>query len=115
MAAPPPRPVLDTRRFGRTSPVFLIILGVCCLIALLALTVILLQHGPAPALVGLLLALLPIPLLLSVVLYLDRLEPEPRAAVAVVRTRRPVSLPPWLGPDETSVFVSPGVWSGDPE
>ena len=84
MAAPPPRPVLDTRWFGRTSPAFLIILSVCCLIALLALTVVLLQHGPAPALVGLLLALLPIPLLLSVVLYLDRLEPEPRALLAAM-------------------------------
>ena len=84
MAAPPPRPVLDTRRFGRTSPAFLGILGVCCVIALLALVVVLLQHGPAPALVGLLLALLPIPLLLSVVLYLDRIEPEPRALLAAM-------------------------------
>ena len=60
------------------------VLGVCCLIALLALVVVLLQHGPAPALVGLLLALLPIPLLLAVVLYLDRLEPEPRALLAAM-------------------------------
>jgi protease PrsW len=60
------------------------VLGVCCLIALLALVVVLLQHGPAPALAGLLLALLPIPLLLAVVLYLDRLEPEPRALLAAM-------------------------------
>jgi protease PrsW len=84
MAAPPPRPVLDTRRFGRTPLPFLTGLGVCCLIALLALAVVLLQHGAAPALVGLLLALLPIPLLLAVVLYLDRLEPEPRALLAAM-------------------------------
>jgi protease PrsW len=84
MAAPPPRPVLDTRRFGRTPPAFLGILGVCCVIALLALVEVLLQRGPAPAPVGLLLALLPIPLLLSIVLYLDRLEPEPRALLAAM-------------------------------
>ena len=42
------------------------------------------QRGPAPTLVGLLLALLPIPLLVALVLYLDRLEPEPRALLAAI-------------------------------
>lgn len=59
-------------------------LGACCLIALLALVAVASQGGPAPVLVGLLLALLPIPLLLAVVLYLDRLEPEPRALLAAM-------------------------------
>ena len=40
------------------------------------------QRGPAPTLVGLLLALLPIPLLVALILYVDRLEPEPRALLA---------------------------------
>ena len=40
------------------------------------------QRGPAPTLVGLLLALLPVPLLVALILYLDRLEPEPRALLA---------------------------------
>src|SRR6516164_5139479 len=61
MAAPPPRPVLDTRRFGRTPLPFLLVLGACSLVALL-----------------------PIPILLALVLYLDRLEPEPRALLAAM-------------------------------
>src|SRR6516164_10671695 len=84
MAAPPPRPVLDTRRFGRTPLPFLLVLGACSLVALLALVVVASRSGPAPVLVALLLALLPIPLLLAVVLYLDRLEPEPRALLAAM-------------------------------
>src|SRR5262249_59895241 len=84
MAAPPPRPVLDPRRFGRTPLPFLLVLGACCLVALLALAAVASRSGPAPVLVGLLLALLPIPLLLAVVLYLDRLEPEPRALLAAM-------------------------------
>jgi protease PrsW len=76
--------VLDTRRFGRTPLPFLAVLGACCLIALLALAAVASQGGPAPVLVGLLLALLPIPLLLAVILYLDRLEPEPRALLAAM-------------------------------
>jgi protease PrsW len=79
-----PRPVLDSARFGRTPVVFLFGLAVCCLVAIVALAVVLTQRGPAPALVGLLLAVLPIPLLVAVVLYLDRLEPEPRALLAAI-------------------------------
>src|SRR6516162_4979599 len=83
MAARPPRPVLDTRRFGRTPVAFLMILGACCLIAIVAL-VAFVRGGPVPALTGLFLALLPVPVVLAVILYLDRLEPEPRALLAAM-------------------------------
>jgi RsiW-degrading membrane proteinase PrsW (M82 family) len=80
----PLRPVLDSARFGRTPILFLLGLAACCLIAIVALVVVVVQHGPAPTLVGLLLALLPIPVLVVLVLYLDRLEPEPRALLAAI-------------------------------
>jgi hypothetical protein len=83
MAAPPPRPVLDTRRFGRTPLAFLVALGACCLVAVVALAVFV-RGGPVPALTGLFLALLPVPVVLSMILYLDRLEPEPRALLAAM-------------------------------
>jgi RsiW-degrading membrane proteinase PrsW (M82 family) len=76
--------VLDSARFGRTPILFLLGLAACCLIAIVALVVVVVQHGPAPTLVGLLLALLPIPVLVVLVLYLDRLEPEPRALLAAI-------------------------------
>jgi RsiW-degrading membrane proteinase PrsW (M82 family) len=76
--------VLDSARFGRTPILFLLGLAACCLIAIVALVVIVVQHGPAPTLAGLLLALLPIPVLVVLVLYLDRLEPEPRALLAAI-------------------------------
>jgi len=63
---------------------FLLGLAACCLVAIVALAVVVAQRGPAPALVGLLLALLPIPLLVALILYLDRLEPEPRALLAAI-------------------------------
>jgi len=84
MAPIPPRPVLDSRRFGRTPIPFLFGLVLCSLIAIAALGAIVLQRGTAPAAVGLLLALLPIPLLVSLVLLIDRLEPEPRALLAAI-------------------------------
>ena len=76
--------MLDSTRFGRTPVLFLLGLAACCLVAIAALAVVLVQRGPAPALVGLLLALLPIPLLVALILYLDRLEPEPRALLAAI-------------------------------
>jgi RsiW-degrading membrane proteinase PrsW (M82 family) len=76
--------VLDSARFGRTPVLFLLGLAVCCLIAIIALALVVVQHGPAPTLVGLLLALLPVPLLVALILYLDRLEPEPRALLAAI-------------------------------
>lgn len=63
---------------------FLLGLAVCCLIAIIALVLVVAQRGPAPTLVGLLLALLPVPLLVVLILYLDRLEPEPRALLAAI-------------------------------
>jgi protease PrsW len=84
MTSPGPRPVLDSSRFGRTPVLFLLGLIACCLVAIVALVLVVLQRGPAPALVGLFLALLPIPLLVGLVLYLDRLEPEPRALLAAL-------------------------------
>jgi protease PrsW len=79
-----PRPVLDSTRFGRTPVLFLLGLVACCLVAIVALVVVVIQRGPAPGLAGLFLALLPIPLLVALVLYLDRLEPEPRALLAAI-------------------------------
>ncbi|HEY3879596.1 MAG TPA: PrsW family glutamic-type intramembrane protease [Trebonia sp.] len=79
-----PRPVLDSTRFGRTPASFLLGLAACCLIAIIALAAVVVQRGPAPALVGLLLALLPVPLLVALILCLDRLEPEPRALLAAI-------------------------------
>jgi protease PrsW len=82
MAPRAPRPVLDSARFGRTPVLFLLGLAACCLVAIVALVLVVVQRGPAPTLVGLLLALLPVPLLVALILYLDRLEPEPRALLA---------------------------------
>src|ERR1700761_414799 len=82
MAPRAPRPVLDSARFGRTPVLFLFGLAACCLVAIVALVLVVVQRGPAPTLVGLLLALLPVPLLVALILSLDRLEPEPRALLA---------------------------------
>jgi protease PrsW len=76
--------VLDSARFGRTPVLFMVGLVACCLIAIIALAVVVLQRGPAPTIVGLLLGMLPIPVLIALVLYLDRLEPEPRALLAAI-------------------------------
>src|SRR6202451_2887010 len=84
MASRPSRPTLDSARFGRTPVQFLLVLAACCLVAIVALVIVVAQRGPAPALVGLGLAVLPIPLLVVLILYLDRLEPGPPARVAVV-------------------------------
>jgi RsiW-degrading membrane proteinase PrsW (M82 family) len=78
------RPVLDSARFGRTPVQFLFVLAACCLVAIAALVVVVAQRGPAPTFVGLFLALLPFPLLVALILYLDRLEPEPRALLAAM-------------------------------
>src|ERR1700761_807652 len=78
------RPVLDSSRFGRTPVIFLLGLAACCLVAIVALVLVVVQRGPAPALVGLILALLPFPLLVALILALDRLEPEPRALLAAL-------------------------------
>jgi len=81
---PDPRAVIEGRPPGRPRPglVIGIAAGLGC--ALIVLGIDLLQsiasadHSAAPFLIALLLALLPVPLLIAVVLLLDRLEPEPR-------------------------------------
>jgi protease PrsW len=80
----PPKPVLDSRRFGRTPAAFLTGLAACSLLAILALVIIVVHKGPAPTLVGLFLAMLPIPLLVALILLIDRLEPEPRALLLAI-------------------------------
>src|ERR1700685_4094081 len=84
MVSRPRRPTLDSARFGRTPVQFLLVLAACCLVAIVALVIVGGQRGPAPALGGLGLAGLPIPLLVVLILYLDRLEPEPRALLAAM-------------------------------
>ncbi|HEX4834616.1 MAG TPA: PrsW family intramembrane metalloprotease [Trebonia sp.] len=84
MAPKPPTAVLDSRRFGRTPRLFLLGLALCSLVALAALAVVVGQRGTAPTLVGLILALLPFPLLVALILLIDRLEPEPRALLAII-------------------------------
>src|ERR1700742_1255863 len=84
MGSRPRPPMLDSARFGRTPIPFLLVLAACCLVAIVALMIVVAQRGPAPALVGLCLGVLPIPLLVALILYLDRLEPEPRALLAAI-------------------------------
>ncbi len=81
---PDPRAVIEGRPPGRPGPglVIGIAAGLAC--ALIVLGIDLLQsfasarHSAAPFLIALPLALLPVPLLIALVLLLDRLEPEPR-------------------------------------
>lgn len=80
----PPKPVLDSRRFGRTSIPFLLGLTLLSLVAIVALGVVVVERGPAPALFGLFLSMLPIPLLVALILLIDRLEPEPRALLLAI-------------------------------
>jgi protease PrsW len=79
-----PRAVIEGRPPGRPRPglVISIAAGLAC--ALIVLGIDLLQsfasaqHSAVPFLIALPLALLPVPLLIALVLLLDRLEPEPR-------------------------------------
>jgi RsiW-degrading membrane proteinase PrsW (M82 family) len=83
MAPAGQRAVLDSRRFGRTPLPFIAALAAISLIALVAL-IIVLQGSQLSALIGLVLALIPVPLVLAGVLYLDRLEPEPLSLLVLV-------------------------------
>ncbi len=80
-----PRAVIEGRAPGRARPGLIIGIAAGLACTLIALGIDLLesfdsaQHSAVPFLVALLLALLPVPLLIAVVLLLDRLEPEPRA------------------------------------
>ena len=79
-----PRAVIEGRPPGRRPPGVIIGIAAGLACALIALGIDLLQsvesgrHSVVPFLVALPLALLPVPLLVAVVLLLDRLEPEPR-------------------------------------
>jgi protease PrsW len=79
-----PRAVIEGRPPGRPRPGLIIGIAAGLACALIVLGIDLLQsiasagHSAAPFLIALLLALLPVPLLIAVVLLLDRLEPEPR-------------------------------------
>jgi RsiW-degrading membrane proteinase PrsW (M82 family) len=82
-----PRAVIEGRTPGRTSIGFIagtVITAACAIIALGADAAqgVAAGDGVVPFLIALPLALLPVPLLIAVVLFLDRLEPEPRATLA---------------------------------
>ncbi len=62
---------------------FIVGVAACSLVALGALAAVA-AGGAVPAGIGLTLALLPIPALMAGVLYLDRLEPEPRSSLVFV-------------------------------
>lgn len=81
-----PRAVIEGRAPGRTSVAFIAGIVVTAACAIIALGIdaagsVASGDGVVPFLVALPLALLPVPLLVALVLFLDRLEPEPRAAL----------------------------------
>jgi RsiW-degrading membrane proteinase PrsW (M82 family) len=82
-----PRAVLDGRRGGRTPVAFITGIAITATCGIVALGIDMAQSlaagdGAVPFFVALPLALLPVPLLIAVVLWVDRLEPEPRANLA---------------------------------
>jgi len=82
MAPSNPRPAFDARPPARIPVGFLAGLAACCLLAVIALAIAI-HGGSAPTAAGLALAILPVPLVMAGVLYLDRLEPEPPALLAI--------------------------------
>jgi RsiW-degrading membrane proteinase PrsW (M82 family) len=78
-----PQPVAGERRRGHLPAGFIVGVAACSVAALGALAAVA-AGGALHAGIGLTLALLPIPALLAGVLYLDRLEPEPPAALLFV-------------------------------
>jgi protease PrsW len=83
MAPAQPAPAFDAQRFGRTPVPVIVGLAVGSLLALVVLVSVV-WGAAVPALLGLVLAMLPIPLVLAGVLYLDRLEPEPPGLLGIV-------------------------------
>jgi RsiW-degrading membrane proteinase PrsW (M82 family) len=81
---PDPRAVLEGRPPGRRRPGIIVGVAIALLCSLLALGADVLQsvssssHSVVPFLTAAGLALLPVPLLVSIVMLIDRLEPEPR-------------------------------------
>jgi len=82
MAPSDPRPAFDARPSARVPAGLLAALAACCLLAVIALAIAI-HGGPAPTAAGLALAILPVPLVMAGVLYLDRLEPEPPLLLAI--------------------------------
>ena len=82
MVSSDPGPAIDARPPPRIPVGFLAGLAACCLLAVIALAVAI-HGGPAPTAAGLALAILPVPLVMAGVLYLDRLEPEPPMLLAI--------------------------------
>ena len=82
-----PKAVLAGRPAGRTPVGFIVGIAVTATCAIVALGIDATQsftagEGATPFAIALPLALLPVPLLVAVVLWVDRLEPEPRANLA---------------------------------
>src|SRR5215831_20525631 len=84
-----PRAVIEGRPPGRPRPGLIIGIAAGLGCAVIVLGIDLLEsvegagHSPAPFLIALPLALLPVPFLVALVLLLDRLEPEPRGNLAL--------------------------------
>jgi RsiW-degrading membrane proteinase PrsW (M82 family) len=81
-----PRAVIEGRAPGRTSVPFITGIVITAACAIIALGIDITQSeaagdGAVPAIIALPLALLPVPLLVAVVLFIDRLEPEPPGAL----------------------------------
>ena len=79
-----PQAVLADRPPGRTPVAFIVGISVTAACAIVALGLDAVQSfaagaGAAPFAIALPLALLPVPLLVAGVLWMDRLEPEPRS------------------------------------
>jgi RsiW-degrading membrane proteinase PrsW (M82 family) len=82
-----PRAIIEGRAPGRTPVAFIVGIAVTAACAIVALGIDAAQSfavgaGAAPFAIALPLALLPVPLLVAVVLWMDRLEPEPRRDLA---------------------------------
>lgn len=82
-----PRAVLDGRHDGRTPVAYITGIAITAICGIVALGLDMVQSlaagdGAVPFFVALPLALLPVPLLVAVVLWVDRLEPEPRGNLA---------------------------------
>lgn len=83
-----PRAVIEGRPPGRTRVSFIAGIVITTACAILALTIQVAQgvaagDGVAPAFIAFPLALLPVPLLVALVLWVDRLEPEPRGTLVL--------------------------------
>src|ERR1700749_3976187 len=82
-----PKAVLAGRPSGRTPVAYIVGIAITAACALVALGIYAVQSfavgsGAAPFAIALPLALFPVPLLIAVVLWMDRLEPEPYSALA---------------------------------